>query len=232
MKFGVALGRLNPAFFVEVTDEAERLGFESVWLPEHLVFPVEMTQVAVPGSRAPAGAAEHAGVRRLRLPRLPGGAHPSASGWRPTCTTWRCAIRSSPRVRCRRSTSCRADGPRSGSARAGWRASGTPPGSTSPRAAPGSTRRSTSASGSGRTTPSSTTAPHFDFPAVMFEPKPVQKPWPPVHVGGESGAALRRAARAGDGWVGMAHTLESIGDPWRACASCWRTTAGPRPGSR
>ena len=54
---------------------------------------------------------------------------------------------------------------------------------------------------------------HFDFPAVMFEPKPVQKPWPPVHVGGESGAALRRAARAGDGWVGMAHTLGSIGVP-------------------
>ena len=34
-----------------------------------------------------------------------------------------------------------------------------------------------------------------------------------MHVGGESPAALRRAARAGDGWVGMAHTLESIGDP-------------------
>jgi len=28
---------LNPAFFVDVVDEAERLGFESVWLPEHLV---------------------------------------------------------------------------------------------------------------------------------------------------------------------------------------------------
>jgi alkanesulfonate monooxygenase SsuD/methylene tetrahydromethanopterin reductase-like flavin-dependent oxidoreductase (luciferase family) len=28
-------------------------------------------------------------------------------------------------------------------------------------------------------------------------------------VGGESGAALRRAARAGDGWIGMAHDFES-----------------------
>ena len=53
MKFGVALGRLNPAFFVEVTDAAERLGFESVWLPEHLVFPVEMTRSPYPGAEHP-----------------------------------------------------------------------------------------------------------------------------------------------------------------------------------
>nr|MBA2325230.1 LLM class flavin-dependent oxidoreductase [Actinomycetota bacterium] len=37
----------------------------------------------------------------------------------------------------------------------------------------------------------------------------VQKPWPPVLVGGESNAALRRAARAGDGWIGIAHTFDS-----------------------
>jgi probable F420-dependent oxidoreductase len=49
----------------------------------------------------------------------------------------------------------------------------------------------------------------FDFDAVAFEPKPVQQPWPPILVGGESSAALRRAARAGDGWLGMGHDLES-----------------------
>src|SRR5438445_5713416 len=53
MRFGVALGRLNPAFFLAVTDEAERLGFESVWLPEHLVFPVEMTRSPYPGDEHP-----------------------------------------------------------------------------------------------------------------------------------------------------------------------------------
>ncbi len=42
MKLGVALGVLNPAFHFDVAVEADRLGFESVWLPEHLVFPVEM----------------------------------------------------------------------------------------------------------------------------------------------------------------------------------------------
>ena len=34
----------------------------------------------------------------------------------------------------------------------------------------------------------------FSFDEVAFEPKPVQKPWPPILVGGESKAALRRAA--------------------------------------
>jgi alkanesulfonate monooxygenase SsuD/methylene tetrahydromethanopterin reductase-like flavin-dependent oxidoreductase (luciferase family) len=46
---------------------------------------------------------------------------------------------------------------------------------------------------------------------VMFETKPVQQPHPPLHIGGESQAALRRAARIGDGWIGMErHTFASI----------------------
>jgi probable F420-dependent oxidoreductase len=49
----------------------------------------------------------------------------------------------------------------------------------------------------------------FRFDAVAFEPKPVQRPWPPILVGGESEAALRRAAHAGDGWIGMSHSFES-----------------------
>jgi probable F420-dependent oxidoreductase len=38
------------------------------------------------------------------------------------------------------------------------------------------------------------------FGNILFEPKPVQKPHPPIWVGGESGPALRRTARLGDGW--------------------------------
>ena len=53
----------------------------------------------------------------------------------------------------------------------------------------------------------------FDFAPVAFEPKPVQKPWPKLHVGGESDAALRRAARHGDGWLGLGHTVESVQVP-------------------
>jgi probable F420-dependent oxidoreductase len=38
------------------------------------------------------------------------------------------------------------------------------------------------------------------FDGIVFEPKPVQKPHPPIWVGGEAGPALRRAARVGDAW--------------------------------
>jgi probable F420-dependent oxidoreductase len=38
------------------------------------------------------------------------------------------------------------------------------------------------------------------FSDILFEPKPVQKPHPPIWIGGESGPALRRTARLGDGW--------------------------------
>jgi probable F420-dependent oxidoreductase len=47
--------------------------------------------------------------------------------------------------------------------------------------------------------------PRFDgtyvkFANVIFTPKPVQKPHPPLWIGGESAPALRRAAKLGDGW--------------------------------
>ena len=50
----------------------------------------------------------------------------------------------------------------------------------------------------------------FDFGPVMFEPKPVHSPWPPLHIGGDGPAALRRAATVGDGWIPMNHTIEQI----------------------
>jgi probable F420-dependent oxidoreductase len=42
---------------------------------------------------------------------------------------------------------------------------------------------------------------HFDFGPVKFNPKPLQKPSIPIEVGGTSGPALRRAGRLGDGWI-------------------------------
>ena len=48
-------------------------------------------------------------------------------------------------------------------------------------------------------------SPKFDgqyaqFSEVLFSPRPVQKPHPPIWIGGESKAALRRVVRLGDGW--------------------------------
>ena len=41
---------------------------------------------------------------------------------------------------------------------------------------------------------------YCSFSDVVFEPKPIQKPHPPIWIGGESPRAMRRAARLGDGW--------------------------------
>ena len=41
---------------------------------------------------------------------------------------------------------------------------------------------------------------HYQISNLGFYPKPIQKPHPPIWVGGYSKAALRRAARVGDGW--------------------------------
>ena len=43
-----------------------------------------------------------------------------------------------------------------------------------------------------------------DFPPMMTWPKPVQKPHPPIIVGGAFPHAARRAIRYGDGWVPIA----------------------------
>src|SRR5262249_804046 len=46
----------------------------------------------------------------------------------------------------------------------------------------------------------------YDLPACNMFPKPVQQPHIPLHFGGESDAALRRAARVGQGW----HTFNRL----------------------
>ena len=46
---------------------------------------------------------------------------------------------------------------------------------------------------------------HVRFRDVRFAPRPVQKPHPPIWVGGEAPAARRRAGRLGDGWYPVAN---------------------------
>jgi probable F420-dependent oxidoreductase len=47
---------------------------------------------------------------------------------------------------------------------------------------------------------------HVDFDPIFLWPKPVQQPHPPIYVGGESPAALRRLASHGDGWLPRRNT--------------------------
>jgi len=55
---------------------------------------------------------------------------------------------------------------------------------------------------------------HVRFGDITFAPKPVQKPHPPIWVGGESPAALRRTVRYGDAWFPIGnnprHPLDTV----------------------
>ena len=69
----------------------------------------------------------------------------------------------------------------------------------------------------------------FSFDEVVFEPKPVQKPWPPILVGGESKAALRRAARVVRRLDRHgAHVGVGDGARSRPCARSARASTGAR----
>ncbi len=48
----------------------------------------------------------------------------------------------------------------------------------------------------------------FDFPRVRMRPVPSQPI--PIYIGGMSSAALRRAARLGNGWLGAGQTVEEV----------------------
>lgn len=207
MRFGITLGQLNPSAFVDATVAADQLGYESVWMAEHLVFPLRIEGQLVPGEDhppvpptvpvfdAPAYLAHLAALTsRIRLGTfvyLLGIRHPFV-GARAFATL---DIVSDGRAVC---------GVGAGWLRAEWEAAGLDPRTRG--------RRLDETIAVCRRLWSEPVVEHhgehLDFEPVAFEPKPVQQPFP-VHVGGESDAALARAGRSGDGWLGMEHDPRS-----------------------
>jgi probable F420-dependent oxidoreductase len=55
----------------------------------------------------------------------------------------------------------------------------------------------------------------YRLPACSMYPKPVQRPHPPIHFGGETDAALRRVATLGQGWYGFNRTPAEVPDALR-----------------
>ncbi len=212
MKFGLALGRLNPAFFVEATIEAERLGFESTWLPEHLVLPLGMKGSPIPGKEHPPvppqvpvfDAFAYLSYLAGRTSRIRLGTHVYNIGLRHPFVAAR-AVQTLDLV-----SGGRAEvGLGASWLEAEWHAAQLDFATRG--------RRVDEAIAVCKRLWTEEVVEHhgefFDFEQVAFEPKPVQKPWPPLHVGGESEPALRRAAHAGDGWLGLTHTFDSIEKP-------------------
>ncbi len=208
MKLGIALGALNSQFHVEATEEAERLGFESVWLPEHLVLPVRMSRSPHPGDEHPPvppttpvfDAFAYLGFLAGRTSHLRLGTHVYNLGLRHPFISARAVqtldVLSGGRFEFGIGASWLEEE---------WRAVGLDFDTRGRRVDEAIdvckrlwTEPEVAYDGE-----------FFRFDPVAFEPKPMQQPWPPILIGGESGAALRRAARAGDGWIGMGHTFES-----------------------
>lgn len=212
MKVGISLGLLHPKAFEPVAVEADRLGFESVWLPEHLVFPLEMSGSPHPGDEHPPVPATTAlfdafGVLcslAARTSRIRLGTNVYLLGLRHPFVAAR-AITTLDFV-----SQGRAEvGVGAGWLREEWTAAGLDPATRG--------RRLDEALDVCKRLWREESVAHrgefFAFDAVAFEPKPVQRPHPPLHAGGESDAALRRAALRCDGWLGLAHTPESVAAP-------------------
>jgi probable F420-dependent oxidoreductase len=54
---------------------------------------------------------------------------------------------------------------------------------------------------------------YYQISGSGFEPKPAQKPHPPIWIGGHTGPAIRRAAKYGDGWMPIGLRPPAILDP-------------------
>ena len=53
----------------------------------------------------------------------------------------------------------------------------------------------------------------YDLDACRMYPKPIQTPHPPIHVGGESDAAMRRVAKLGQGWFSFNRLPADLPEP-------------------
>jgi probable F420-dependent oxidoreductase len=209
VKIGVPLFRLRPQHMAAVARRAEELGFESVWVPEHVVFPTRFT------SRYPYSAdgvppispdTPHldplillthiaAATSTIRL-----GTNIYILPLRHPILTARMAM----------SVDVLSGGRLTLGIGIGWLAEEFDALGVEFRTRGALTRECVRALKALWTE----TEPEFhgkriSFGPLRFEPKPVQRPHPPLVFGGETDAALARAAELGDGWYGVGHTPES-----------------------
>jgi probable F420-dependent oxidoreductase len=65
------------------------------------------------------------------------------------------------------------------------------------------------------------------FAGIDAQPRPVQRPHPPIVIGGHSPGAFARAVRRGNGWFGFAMTVESARECIRGLQDAARRHARP-----
>lgn len=209
MKYGLPLGLLHPDAWRDMAQAADELGYESVWLPEHLVFTTGLSLDGYPGETPPI----RPGTPLFDAPAYLCALAAVTSRVRLGTAVYLLALRH-PFVAARAFATL--DAVSGGRAIAGvgagwypgeWRAAGVDFATRGRRLDEAIdvvrrlwTRPAVAYEGD-----------FFAFDEVAFEPKPVRVP--PILVGGMSAAALRRAARLGDGWITMPATPESVREP-------------------
>jgi probable F420-dependent oxidoreductase len=209
VKIGLSLGALRPTIWNEITREADRLGFESVWMPEHLVIPVQMEGSPFAGADhapIPPGVPvydvfTHLAFLAAQTERIHFGTQVYNIGLRHPFVVARAVatldVLSGGRLEFGIGASW---------LEAEWDAVGLDFATRG--------RRVDESIGVCQRLWSEEMVEHhgefFDFGPVMFEPKPAQSPWPALHIGGDGPAALRRAATVGNGWIPMNHELEDL----------------------
>ncbi len=210
VSYGVNLSFLRPDQFVDVAVLSEQLGFESVWISEHVVLPAgsshdedDSLSGSHPGFNEDMPLFDPlvvlAGISRtteqLRLGTyiyLLALRHPLVAARSITTLDWM----SGGRVEL---------GVGAGWLREEYEALGLRPGDRGGRLEESirTIRRLWSED------TISVSGARFDFGPVSFEPKPPQGRALPIHVGGESEVGLERAAALGAGWIGTQHSPAS-----------------------
>jgi probable F420-dependent oxidoreductase len=208
MEFGYSLFGLNPRDYAEVARKAEECGFDSIWVPEHLVFPAEMPPTypyleSGPGPRPGTHLFDPwvtlgfmaAVTTKLRL-----GTQVYILPLRHPIVTARAVA----------TLDVLSNGRALLGAGVGWLAEEF---QIVEQRFDRRGARSDEIIEILRRLWSEKVVEHhgefYDLPPLRFEPKPVQSPLP-ILIGGEAPPALRRAARLGDGWIGANHALERL----------------------
>ena len=208
MRFGILLVRLNPALWAEVIQVADEVGFESVWIADHLVLPTTMAGELIPGEEHPPvdphtpvfDVPAYLSFLAARTTRIRLGVYVYLLGLRHPFIAARgfatLDVVSKGRAEL---------GVGAGWLENEWNAAGLDPRTRG--------RRLDESIDVCRKLWTDQVVRHdgefYRFDDVAFEPKPVQSPLP-ISVGGETGAAMRRAVRH-EGWMGLMHTPDSFG---------------------
>lgn len=208
MKFGIHLGSINMRFWADIAEEADRLGFDSLWVPEHVVVPLDATGSPHHGSDHPPIPSNIPIVDALamlanlaaRTERISLGTNVYNIGLRHPFLTARAATTvdflSGGRMQLGIGASW---------LQSEWDAMGL---DFKTRG-----RRVDEAIEVCQRLWTEEIVEHhgefFDFGPTAFMPKPVQSPLP-IHIGGDGPAALRRAATIGQGWMPMNHSLAEL----------------------